>query len=122
MNTDLTVEEIRSLKLSDKISLVEAGEYLDVFKDDDFWVVREAVAKQGWFLDELKDDEQWKHWKVRRAVARQGVFLDDLKNDEEWQVRAAVLKKENELKNTRSGSAKTQRNKSHHTEGNPSWT
>ena len=50
---------------------------------------RLEVAKQGVFLDELKNDE---NAYVRKAVAEQGYALDELKNDKAQIVVAAAVK------------------------------
>ena len=57
--------------------------------NDKNWVVREAVAYQGYCLNVLINDE---HWEVRKAIADQGYGLNILVNDEDWKIRAAVAK------------------------------
>ena len=58
-----------------------------VLVDSDAWIVRRAVANQGYGLDKLVNDEKPI---VRIGVAYQGYALDKLINDEHGYVRNAV--------------------------------
>lgn len=62
--------------------------YQKIIYDKD-WLVRTAVAKQGYGLDVLVCDE---HWLVRKAVAEQGYGLDILLHDNDCDVRNAVAR------------------------------
>ena len=54
---ELTEQEVLRLPWRERVQLAESGKYLDVLKDNEEYVVRRSVARQGWFLGELKDDE-----------------------------------------------------------------
>ena len=55
--------------------------------DDEDYVVRAEVAKQGYGLDKLIKD---KDYRVRNRVAMQGYGLDKLANDKDYRVRETV--------------------------------
>lgn len=69
-------------------------EHMEFLIDDKYTVVREAVARNGYGLDKLKDDPDWE---VRFAVVGQGHALDELIDDEEYQVREFAKFKKEEL-------------------------
>ena len=79
------------IKLIREISKEEIKKYiednLDVLVNDD-WHVRKEVAKQGYGLDKLVNDEDED---VRKEVAKHGYGLDKLINDKDWEVRLEVL-------------------------------
>ena len=81
------------IKLIRELSKEEVDKYFennsDVLINDTDWIVRAAVARQGYGLDVLINDP---HWCVRLEVAKQGYGLDTLINDSDWIVRAAVAK------------------------------
>lgn len=70
-------------------AVAEQGYGLDILVHDSNYKVRTAVAEQGYGLDILIHDEDCY---VRSAVAEQGYGLDQLISDKEWQVRRAVAK------------------------------
>ena len=78
-----------------RIMLAKQGYGLDVLVNDEDWCVREAVAEQGYGLDILITDEDEV---VRAAVARQGYGLDRLVNDESEDVRQAAKEAQNTTK------------------------
>ena len=103
------------IKLVREISKEEIKKYiednLDNLVNDEHWVIRREVAKQGYGLDILVNDKDIDvrievarqrygldklinddHDYVREEVARQGYGLDKLVNDEEWIVRQEVAK------------------------------
>ena len=61
---------------------------------NEHWLVRAAVANQGYGLDQLIND---KDWGVRKAVASQGYGLDQLINDKDADVRKVALRKLEEI-------------------------
>lgn len=84
---------------------------LSFLKTDASWLVRETLAKRGYFLDEFVYDEDQQvrkavcetgiekyndlllcdsHAYVRRSIARQGFHLKKLKDDHNAHVRIAV--------------------------------
>jgi hypothetical protein len=67
----------------------------ELAKNED-WIIREAVAKQGYGLDILINDRDSL---VRLEVARQGYGLDKLINDEIFHVREIAAEKLRELQN-----------------------
>lgn len=68
-------------------------EILDNLINDENWIIRKAVAEQGYRLDKLVDDPSWE---VRAEVARQGYGLDKLINDKNPIVRDIARTKLNE--------------------------
>lgn len=60
---------------------------LDRLLENEHWLIRAAVAEQGYGLDKLVNDDSY--W-VRAEVARQGYGLDILIKDEEEYVRSMV--------------------------------
>ncbi len=78
---------VKSYSYDIRKTIAEQGYGLDILVYDEDWKVRRAVAEQGYGLDILINDEDWK---VRRAVADQGYGLDELIHDEDWTVRRAV--------------------------------
>lgn len=65
------------------------------FIDHPHWLVREAIANQGYELDTLVNDP---NWFVREAVAKQGYGLEILVYDPDWFVRLSVaLNKKKEM-------------------------
>lgn len=60
---------------------------LDKWVDSEVWMMRAEIARQGYGLDVLINDESAN---VRYAVAEQGYGMDVLVNDEEAMVRAGV--------------------------------
>ena len=69
--------------------IAKHGFCLDILVDDEDCYVRWEVAKHGYGLDKLIND---KHWCVRSEVAKQGFGLDKLVNDKDWRVRLEVAK------------------------------
>ena len=68
-------------------SVARQGYALDILINDEDYCVRYAVAEQGYGLDVLINDY---HYVVRKFIAEQGYGLDKLINDEDWYVRYAV--------------------------------
>ena len=60
------------------------GYGLDILVNDNDWEVRQEVAKHGYGLDILVND---RNWAVRREVARQGYGLNKLINDKNENVK-----------------------------------
>jgi uncharacterized protein YcgL (UPF0745 family) len=80
---------VDSDNIIDKINAVKQGYGLDILINDEDWKVRKAVANQGYGLDILINDEDAD---VRKAVASQGYRFDILINDEDADVRKACYK------------------------------
>ena len=80
---------VRSNYWGDRLEMAKEGYGLNLLINDEDWRVRRAVARQGYGLDILIND---KYCGVRKAVAEQGYVLDALINDEHWGVRKAVAK------------------------------
>lgn len=85
--TEISKEKLLNLDYLEKLELIRAKKYLDVFLNDEDWRVRVAVAKQGYGLEQLIDDE---HWQVREVVAYKGYGLKQLVDDDDEDVRRAV--------------------------------
>ena len=89
------------IKIIREISQEEYHDYIkEYIKNNDIinkhWSVKYEVAKQGFCLDILINDEDWA---VRCEVARQGYGLDKLINDRNWDVQDMARQKLNELNN-----------------------
>ena len=85
------------IKIIREISIEEYYSYIkEYIKNNDIinenGEVRYEIARQGYGLDELIDDEDYD---VRCAVARQGYGLDKLVNDENCEVRDMAKQKSN---------------------------
>ena len=72
-----------------KYEIARQGFGLDILINDENWCVRYEVARRGFGLDKLINDEDSE---VRYEIARQGYGLDILVNDEYWRVRCEVAK------------------------------
>lgn len=70
-----------------KILIVRRKYCLNIFINDEDYLVRAEVAKQGYRLDILINDEDWT---VRVEVAKQGYGLDKLIKDKDHRVRETV--------------------------------
>lgn len=103
-------EYIIYLGENEKKEFIDKGKFLEYFKNDDEYI-REYLAENGHFLDELMDDEfvsvicavVRQHHKldeliysgytsVRKEVAYEGYGLDILKKDARTEVKEQVLK------------------------------
>lgn len=102
---------MKTLTFEEKKKLIEKGQFLERFVNDDDLQVRSLVARQGYQLSKLIQDESWlvrnevankgfrlgelakdKSFRVRATVAKHGAELDSLIKDEFWQVRLEVAK------------------------------
>jgi uncharacterized protein YcgL (UPF0745 family) len=72
-----------------RAAVAKQGYCLDILVNDECWVIRKEVAKQGYGLDILVNDE---NYQVRLAVAKQGFGLDKLVNDIDSLVRLEVAR------------------------------
>lgn len=88
-NKNFTESKTLNSNVYERLEVAKQGVFLEELKNDTSYIVRTAVAEQGYALDELKNDE---HWKVRKAVAEQGYALDELKKDKAPIVVAAAVK------------------------------
>jgi hypothetical protein len=79
-----------------RAAVAKQGYCLDILVNDECWVIRLAVAKQGFGLDKLVNDTDSF---VRSEVARQFYGLDILVNDKKAHVRKIARQKKKELKN-----------------------
>ena len=77
----------KSNNWEDRLKMAKQGYGLDVLINDENCYIRVAVIKQGYGLDILINDEDCD---VRTAIARQGYGLDILINDEDEEVQEAV--------------------------------
>ena len=92
---DMSFEQLANSESADLrwLAVIHVIKILDKLADDPSLEVRQAVAKQGYALDKLMNDEN--KW-VRAAVvdgaiaAKRADLLDKLANDETWEVRDAV--------------------------------
>lgn len=50
-------EELLGLSFEEKYRLIGEGKYLDVFVNDENWLVRYIVARQGYGLEQLINDK-----------------------------------------------------------------
>ena len=80
-------KEVLNLSTQGKLKMVKNHENLCVLTVDKDTYIHKAVAKQGYGLDKLVNDDSWV---VRRAVAEQGYGLDKLINDNDLNVRKTV--------------------------------
>ena len=78
---------IKSNNWRDRYKIAKQGYGLDVLINDEYCDVRTVVADQGYGLNILVNDESEY---IREAVVNQGYGLDILVNDEHWGVRKAV--------------------------------
>ena len=72
-----------------KMGLAKRGYRLDILVNDNDWAVRKEVARHGYGLDILVND---KDEGVRVEVARKGYGLDILIKDKDWKVRQEVAR------------------------------
>lgn len=87
----------KDIKTGSCIELVRKGHLLGLFLNHEDWIVRKAVAEQGYGLEKLIND---KDWMVREAVAKQGFGLEKLINDKRPSVRKVAKYMKEQLKNT----------------------
>lgn len=83
-------------QLSDtiKIDLIEIDKFVNELKNDKSYVIRHALASNGYFFDEYTYDP---HYKVRAEVAKHYHNLEILKNDANKRVRDVAIRKLKEL-------------------------
>lgn len=83
-------------QLSDtiKIDLIEIDKFVNELKNDKSYVIRHALASNGYYLDKLTYDP---HYKVRAEVAKHYHNLEILKNDANKRVRDVAIRKLKEL-------------------------
>lgn len=83
-------------QLSDtiKIDLIEIDKFVNELKNDKSYVIRHALASNGYFFDEYTYDP---HYKVRAEVAKHYHNLEILKNDANKCVRDVAIRKLKEL-------------------------
>lgn len=83
-------------RLSDtiKIDLIEIDKFINELKNDESYVIRHALASNGYFFDEYTYDP---HYKVRAEVAKHYHNLEILKNDVSKRVRDVAIRKLKEL-------------------------
>lgn len=83
-------------QLSDtiKIDLIEIDKFINELKNDQSYVIRHALASNGYFFDEYTYDP---HYKVRAEVAKHYHNLEILKNDANKRVRDVAIRKLKEL-------------------------
>lgn len=58
--TEISKEKLLNLDYLEKLELIRAKKYLDVFIEDEYWKVRRDVAEQGYGLEKLVNDESWR--------------------------------------------------------------
>ena len=72
-----------------RCEIARQGYSLDILVNDEDWCIRCEVVKQGYGLDKLINDEDSS---VRCEVVKQGYGLDILINDEDYDVRYEVAR------------------------------
>lgn len=86
--TKYTNEQLEEMISSDDVfvrnEVAKQGYSLAILVNDESWVVRREVARQGYRLDLLINDQDTD---VRAEVAKQGYGLDKLIDDSSWCVR-----------------------------------
>ena len=75
-------EGLLKLRNKEKYELINAGKYLDVFVNDSCSLVREKVARQGYGLDKLVDDEDLNVRLVARKMIEKVKESEEMNNEQ----------------------------------------